>query len=199
MEFTVKGVKIRFSFLFFFFFTLMFLLDQSGFVLMGFLAALIHEMGHIIAFVLVGDLPNEIAFEISGIKMVRAQKIVSYQKEVFQLLMGSVFNFILFFTFSFCLNSVNQLSIFAVSHLILGIFNLLPIQALDGGKLLTILLSRIFDLHTADRLASFMSWITLSFLFLFSFFFLLFQRMENYSLILLCIWMFVVGIKPKTA
>lgn len=195
MEFEIKGIKIRFSFLFFFFFSLMFLLDQSGFVLMGFLAALIHELGHVIAFVLVLDFPSEISFEISGIKMVRSKKITSYKKEVFQLLMGSFFNFILFFILFFSLNSINRISIFAVSHLILGIFNLLPIQALDGGKLLRLFWEKKTDIQTAYRITNIISWSTLLGLAVVSVIFFLHQKSGNLSFLLICIWMFSISLK----
>ena len=148
---------------------------------MGFLAALIHELGHVIAFVLVLDFPSEISFEISGIKMVRSKKITSYKKEVFQLLMGSFFNFILFFILFFSLNSINRISIFAVNHLILGIFNLLPIQALDGGKLLRLFWEKKTDIQTAYRITNIISWSTLLGLTVVSVIFFLHQKSGNLS------------------
>ena len=77
MEFVIKGVKIRFTFLFFWMLTLFCLIDRSGILLWGVFAAFIHELGHIIAFVLVGDLPEELSFEITGIKMVRSGKAIT--------------------------------------------------------------------------------------------------------------------------
>ena len=99
IEFVVKGIRIKLSFLFFWFFALLLFIDKSGFVLMGFIAASIHELGHLLAFVLLNDLPIELSFEIAGIKMVRSQKIIPAWKSLVQLLAGSSLNFIFFFIF----------------------------------------------------------------------------------------------------
>ncbi len=149
IEFNIKGVKLRFTFLFFWFFTLLFLLDRSGILLYGLLAALIHEGGHILAFLLLHDRPEEISFEIGGIRMVRRQHPISVAGELFQLMMGSVTNLLVFFLLLFSLKTVSRLSMFAVSHLFLGLFNLLPITSLDGGKIVQLLLEQRLGIRTA--------------------------------------------------
>lgn len=157
IEFMIKGVKLRFTFLFFWFFTLLFLLDRSGILLYGLLAALIHECGHILAFLLLHDRPEEISFEIGGIRMVRPQRPAGAAKEFFQLIMGSAVNLIMFALLTFSLGAVNRLSMFAVSHLVLGLFNLLPVSSLDGGKILLLLLEQRLELRTAYVIAKILS------------------------------------------
>ena len=157
IEFTIKGVKLRFTFLFFWFFTLLFLLDRSGILLYGLLAALIHECGHVLAFLLLHDRPEEISFEIGGIRMVRPQRPIGVAWEVFQLMMGSVTNLAVFFLLAFSLGTINRLSLFAVSHLFLGLFNLLPVTSLDGGKILQLLLEQRLSLRTAYMFSKILS------------------------------------------
>ncbi len=200
MEFTIKGVKIRFSYLFFFLFTLLFLFDRSGFVLMGMLAGLIHELGHMIAFLICHDLPQEISFELTGIRLVRKKGITTRKKEVFELLMGSGINFFLFFVCSFSLDRISPVSIFAVSHLVLGIFNLLPIEALDGGKLFQLMLESRTDPQNAYIWTKRASRLILILLISGLLLRLGFDHSKsNVSLLLLAVWMIAVGLKPKTA
>ena len=194
MEFTWKGVRIQFHFLFFWTLAFLVLLDRSGFVAMSLLAAIIHELGHIVAFILLHDLPSEISFEAAGIRMVRSEKDVSVKKELFQLFMGSITNFVVFLLFSFSLKTVNQASVFAVSHLLLGIFNLLPIQALDGGKVLYLLLSQILYPETAYRISRGITWTTILLLTIFSIY-LCRHGKGNLSLLLICGWLTITSMK----
>ena len=194
MEFVVKGVKIRFTFLFFWMLTLFCLIDRSGVLLWGVLAAFIHELGHIIAFVLVGDLPEELSFEITGIKMVRSGKAITSGKEIFQLLMGSCTNFLVFLILSYSLQTVNKVSLFAISHLILGIFNLLPIQSLDGGMILKIINEKLFGIRKASVLGKVVSLMILIPLFCVGCYLCVSERF-HFSLLLVCVWLLVACIK----
>lgn len=194
MEFVIKGVKIRFTFLFFWMLTLFCFIDRSGILLWGVLAACIHELGHMIAFVLVGDLPEELSFEITGIKMVRSTKAITPGKEIFQLLMGSCTNFLVFLILSYSLQTVNKVSLFAVSHLILGVFNLLPIQSLDGGMILKIINEKLFGIRKAYVLGKVISLIVLIPLFGVGCYLCVSQRF-HFSLLFICIWLFIVCMK----
>ena len=194
MEFRVKGIKIRFTFLFFWILTLFCLVDRSGILFWGVLAAIIHELGHIIAFLLVGDFPEELSFELTGIKMVRSGKAITPGKEIFQLFMGSGANFLVFFILSYSLQTVNKISLFAVSHLILGVFNLLPIQTLDGGMILKIINERIFGIRTAYVLGKVISFVILIPLLCVGCYLCVLQRF-HFSLLFVCIWLLVACIK----
>lgn len=136
------GIVIKFDFIFFAIITLFTILDKSGVGLLGLLACIMHEIGHIIAFILVGNKPKELAFEGGGMKLVKGDNFLSYHKELIILLSGSLVNFIMFFIFYFSTDTINNISIFAMVHLVLGIFNLLPINTLDGAKILNIILSK---------------------------------------------------------
>ena len=168
--------------------TLFCLIDRSGILLWGVFAAFIHELGHIIAFVLVGDLPEELSFEITGIKMVRSGKAITSGKEIFQLLMGSCTNFLVFLILSYSLQTVNKVSLFAISHLILGIFNLRPIQSLDGGMILKIIIRKAYVL---GKVVSLMILIPL---FCVGCYLCVSERF-HFSLLLVCVWLLVACIK----
>lgn len=196
MTFIVKGVKIRFTFLFFWIFTLFFLLDQSGMMFMGALAAVIHEFGHCIAFLLTGDIPEEISFEWTGIRMVRKNHPLSMGKELFQLFAGSMTNFFVFFLLVFSLDQISKTSLFAVSHLILGIFNLLPVKTLDGGKIVCLLLEHRFGIRRGYMTASILSYLVLLPVCLFGGY-LFFSGRGSFSLLLIGIWMVFLCVREK--
>ena len=197
IEFVVKGIRIKLSFLFFWFFALLLFIDKSGFVLMGFIAASIHELGHLLAFVLLNDLPTELSFEVAGIKMVRSQKIIPAWKSLVQLLAGSSLNFIFFFILLFSLHSVNRISVFATCHFMLGVFNLLPIRALDGGKIIQLLLDKIFSPRISVLVCTMISWGTLVLLIGICLYFF-FVGTGNLSLFSICIWMGIVCCKKES-
>ena len=194
MELVIKGVKIRFRFLFFWMLTLFCLIDRSGILLWGFSAALLHELGHLIAFIATGDLPEELSFEITGIKMVRSDRTVTLGKEIFQLLMGSGTNFAVFLILSYSLQTINKVSLFAVSHLILGVFNLLPIQGLDGGMILKLFNEKLFGIRKAYILGKIISFLVLIPLFGIGVYLCLFHD-RHFSLLLISIWLFIACIK----
>lgn len=194
MELVIKGVKIRFRFLFFWMLTIFCLIDRSGILLWGFSAALLHELGHLIAFIATGDLPEELSFEITGIKMVRSDRTVSLGKEIFQLLMGSGTNFAVFLILSYSLQTINKVSLFAVSHLILGVFNLLPIQGLDGGMILKLFNEKLFGIRKAYILGKIISFLVLIPLFGIGVYLFLFHD-RHFSLLLISICLFIACIK----
>lgn len=151
------GIIVKFDFIFFAIITLFTMLDKSGIGVLGLLACVIHEIGHIIALVVVGNKPKELAFEGGGMKLVKGDNFLSYDKEIIILLSGSITNFILFIVFYFSTNQINDMSIFAMVHLVLGVFNLLPINTLDGAKILNIILSKNFNPIFAQRIINFVS------------------------------------------
>lgn len=145
-----KHTTIEIHFLFVGMITLFLLIDRTGAAVLGLLAALIHELGHMIAFVATGYSPQRIAFEMCGIRLQKKTYEMSFPKEVFVLLAGSGMNFLVFCALCYSIGSVNTTSLFAVIHLVLGILNLMPVNGLDGGKLLRLFLGRHFAERTVD-------------------------------------------------
>ena len=136
--FEIRGIKIQFSFLFFALITIIVLLDPTGIALLSLLAALAHELGHIIAFLCLGQKPQLISFEFSGIRLRESyHHQTKFLPELVLLLAGSAVNLTAFgcFYLTGCWTA-------AAIHLCLGVYNLLPVHHLDGGKILSLLLSQ---------------------------------------------------------
>lgn len=142
VKFKLLGVMISIDFLFIAVITLFSVLDKTGFSLMGIAVCLMHEMGHIIAFYIIGEKPDELVFEMSGIRLSKSFGNISHSKEFFVLISGSLVNFICFFALCGNLHKgINNINIFAVFHLLIGVFNLIPARCFDGGKLTELFLT----------------------------------------------------------
>lgn len=155
LEFKIKGITVRFTFLFFAVMTVFLLMDTSGLSFWGFVAAIIHECGHIIMFLLLGNKPKKIAFEVSGISILKENTYTAYWKDILIIMAGPCTNLLM----AFLLLHNNPYSINGFLHLGVGCFNLLPIKVLDGGELLMLLLSIKYDSVRAERIVLFISYV----------------------------------------
>lgn len=150
--FTVRGVRVEIHFLFVAVLTLCMLLDETQIAVMGLLASLMHEAGHVAALGLTGCKPRRLAFEISGIALEQGARAMTVRQELVVLLAGSAVNLVFFGAAAWLSGSPERAGAFAAVHLVLGIVNLLPVSALDGGKILRLLLEQVVPLRTAERI-----------------------------------------------
>lgn len=150
IRFTLFGIKFFIGFMFVALVTVYLIVDKSGIAAIGLAACFIHELGHICMFFAVGLTPLELHFEFSGIRIVKPVAMLSYYKEVLVQIAGSVANLSVFFLLCGTIDGITTRSIFAVTHLILGVFNLLPIKSFDGGKLLELTLIRFCTIKVTE-------------------------------------------------
>ena len=134
IEFTIgKTTRIIIDFTFFATISLFFYFDKSGWGIIGICACVIHEIGHLAAlYVEKGELKS-LTFYGGGIKIGYGKKA---DASVFLIVAGSLMNFIIFAVFYFITPQNYELKLFAVLNLIIGLFNLIPLQQFDGGRLL---------------------------------------------------------------
>ena len=147
MSFTIKGIRIQITFSFLAVLLLMVEHCGSNDPLWCVVCCLIHEMGHIIAYLCCGTKPKELLLEAGGLRIVPPDALLSVKQEAFVLAGGIAAN----------LRSAGVLLMTgaipaAGMHLFLAAFNLLPLAPLDGGQLLALLL-RNSGLPSADRIA----------------------------------------------
>lgn len=142
------------------------LIDESGYGIMGLYACLIHEIGHLIAMVTCRLNPDEILFYGAGIRIKAYDEYkLSYNKEIFILSFGSITN-LLVFAVLYYTSDRGSIGIFAAIHLLIGLFNLLPITIFDGGRILELVLMRRMRVNTAALISQIVSAIcTLAMLF----------------------------------
>ncbi len=119
-------------------------------------ASVLHELSHVLMLFFVGEGVEKITFAPQGVSLVRKGNLISYKAEIFVLMAGCLLNFTLFFIFYLIPCSLS-LKLFSVVNLGLGLFNLLPIGTLDGGRILKILLKNMFSSQKADVISKIIS------------------------------------------
>ena len=116
------------------------------------LAAICHEAGHYVALRLCGGRLAGVSVSAFGAQMrIRDRYRLSYGREALCVLAGPLVNGTLSWLLGLDGAWREELYIFAGAQLILGVFNLLPLWALDGGRLLWIALAWRTDPFLADK------------------------------------------------
>lgn len=156
MNFKILGVNIKVSFILVAMLTLFSLYDKTGIAFCSVWAAALHECGHTSAALLLKLKIRDLTFAPFGIRMRLRGDLctVPTGKKILLLLAGSLTNFITFF--ALCLLS-KKVTLTACVHFVVGAFNLLPVTTLDGGRVLTELLSLKMDEKTAQMICDILS------------------------------------------
>lgn len=136
VEWTWRGVTLRLNLLFPASVIVFMSLDTGNFTLLCLLASLLHEVGHVLAMLIVHDRPWRVTMGIFGIRVERDRSCyLGYRAAAVVSLAGPLVNV-------FCFTLLWQLRqpTSAVIHAGLALFNLLPVTSLDGGEALHALL-----------------------------------------------------------
>lgn len=146
------NLKIILALIFFFMF------DNINTYLIFLFFILIHEVAHLIAGISIGGIPKKMTISIFGVSM----EFYSYgkNKSIYKLIffcIGPLVNFIIgFLCNKFMKNSELKYLIVSTNYAI-GIFNLVPILPLDGGKILKELLKILFGFDNSNKIMIFVS------------------------------------------
>lgn len=180
--------KIRFDNSFYFFLVLVILCGQFKMFSFIFLLIFFHELGHAITgFLLKWDINSITFYPYGGITKFDVLENRSLKKEIMILIMGSIFQIITYFI----LSNLFNYSYIKDYHYTLLIFNLLPIYTLDGGRLVNLLCSFVFNYLVSFYITIGVSLITIisliiysinyyqNFNFLFMLIFLIFKILEG--------------------
>lgn len=122
--------------------TLFLLLDRTGLGSLGLAVCAIHELGHLLAFLLLRRIPACLSLEWNGIRLEEPREGLTSREWLFVLLAGSLLNLLFFLLLLPLLTAPSRAGVFAAMHLVVGLYNLLPLPGLDGGRLLSHFLYR---------------------------------------------------------
>ena len=118
------------------------------------LAALCHELGHYLALNWFGANIEAVHVTPFGIRMDVAQRPqLSYGKELLAVAAGPAVNLLAALVLSSIGYRWEGAYLVAGAHLVLGVFNLLPVYPLDGGRLLWLAVAWCTDPFLADHCA----------------------------------------------
>ena len=113
------------------------------------LSALCHELGHLAALRLAGTEVELLRLTAFGAEIRADTRYLPYPKEILCTLAGPAVNLIL----ALLVARLCKDYLFAGANAILGVYNLLPVDGLDGGRALFLLLSWCTEPFTALRVS----------------------------------------------
>ncbi len=152
MKFKFFGTEVYISFLFCAVLCFMLCIDRTGLVIPTLFAVFIHESGHMLAMWATDCQPKAIRLIPTSVQIVRG---FSPKKcgEAAITVCGSAANFVVcgVLFINYYIFDSRQSLVFATLNLVIAVFNLMPVSGLDGGTLLTLLLSRFTDIYKAER------------------------------------------------
>lgn len=138
--------------------TLMLILDESGLCAVALFCCIIHEAGHIICLLILGESPSSVELSFYGIKLERKEpSVLTAAEELAVYAAGPVMNFV-FSAFMLPFASEHSgIKTAATISFFIGIFNLVPCAPLDGGNIIFSFLSYMVDEEKAKKISFYVS------------------------------------------
>lgn len=191
MMLNIYGIKVEITFYFVAFIAFILSLKVPSNILITVISSLIHECGHIIMMIVLGNKPKKLRFELTGINIIRNKEInISNRNEVIISFGGPLLNLIIviFCCIYLCFYDNTIVITFACINLILMVFNLLPIKGLDGGNILFHLIIQYCDILFSSKVIKFTSVFFIVIIFIWGVYVLVVSR-YNISLIMIAIFL----------
>lgn len=155
MKFRLFDIDFEITFLFTALIAFIISLNSPFNVIITVFSSLLHETGHLMAMSLLGNKPQCVRFEITGMNIKRQPSMkISTKNELLIALGGPIANALIFLLscIFLCFSENEKICIIAGVNLILMTFNLLPVKRLDGGMALYFLLSRKFNIDFCEKI-----------------------------------------------
>ena len=191
MTFQLGKISFEISFPLVALMTAVIIFDTSMSVIICFTSVIAHETGHLLALRHFGSYPKKIKLTLFDIAIIDREKINRSDKaEIIITLAGVTVNFILAGISYFFIQNP-YMEIFFNTNLTLGLFNSLPIDSLDGGQALFILLSRKFSPFTSMKILDIISFMILIPVAVMGFLVLL-QSKYNFTLLLTALYLIAI-------
>ncbi|MBQ2971372.1 MAG: hypothetical protein IJE16_02350 [Ruminococcus sp.] len=184
MKSELSGVKFEVSFLTVALMSIVIIIDTSNKVLLCFLCALIHEGGHLLSMFIFSVKPRGIKLRLFDI-VIDADSGKSFFADLVITLSGPLLNLLFAFVFYYI-----DYTMF-VMNLLLGVFNLLPLESFDGGHALYLLLCRKFSVFTSLLIIRVLTFVLLVPMFILGVL-VLFSSKYNYSLLLIALYLLAI-------
>lgn len=196
MHFYIKTTRIDLGFPFAASAAVILMLDKSETALLIFLCCALHEAGHILLLTLCSAPPDAIILGVFGMRIERGEVCLDYRREAVCTLAGPAANFIVSLAvLPFARVYPNALKLAALSAGI-GVFNLLPVEPMDGAAALKSLLLLKHEEHTADKVVDIFVAVLLIPLTVCGII-LLIKTGNNFTLLCVCIYISVYLIAKK--
>ncbi len=164
MTFQIGKITFEMSFPLVALMTAVIIFDTSMSVILCFASVILHETGHLLALKYYGSFPDRMKLTLFDIAIIDRKKNARSDKaELVITLAGVTVNFMIagLFFFLFRFFQEKTLETFYITNLTLALFNSLPVDSLDGGQALLILLGKILSPYHAVKVLDIISFIIL--------------------------------------
>lgn len=150
IELPFRRFKVCFHFSFFATVAILMLCADSCYAVNGLYACLLHETGHLAVMMLFGQPVKKLIFYGAGIKIIQRKNelLVGFGKQLSILAAGCTVNFLIYAMTVF----FHRYELFGLINLMVGLFNILPLNCLDGGKIIVLCFYRFFTYDKAMKL-----------------------------------------------
>lgn len=199
MTLIIKDTSYRVDFSFALTVTLMLLLCSESTVILCLVSSMLHEMGHLVPMHLLGLKVESVIFGAFGVRIQRCVDCsLSYKKEAVIACGGILVNFIIAI-FSY-LYYYLQSSDFALKltgvNIIIALFNMIPIEVLDMGRVIKYILLCRFEENVCDRILRTISVIFVNILVVLCICYSIFVGI-NLSLIAVTLYLYIITLIKK--
>lgn len=155
-------MRFRIDLRVFIFLILFYLTNQIEIYALIMCFAIIHELGHLLAGIVLGFSPNKIEINPFGVsigfkmnlkdynKKIKKANIIE-EKKIFVAMAGPIVNLLVIFIVNNLNINIYEKTMVIYSNLLLILFNLLPIVPLDGGRILKGILHINFGKEKAEK------------------------------------------------
>lgn len=194
---SIWGVDIKFNLLICIVFIVFFLFGYVENAVISFFVVLLHEGAHIMMAKILGYRIDSIEiFPFGGVARIEEAIAVNPQHEIMIAMIGPITNFITVFISYNLLNVLhisNELfAFFTYANLTIGIFNLLPIIPLDGGRVFRAYLAYLIGFKRATQIAVILAKIISVFLFLLGFYMMQYNQL-NILVLFIAIFLYIAA------
>lgn len=194
MKISFKKTDVTVSFFLAAFIAFSLLSEAGKNIVFALTAAFLHESGHFLVMCIMKNRPEKLVLNAAGVEMSNRDGIkLSFQQEIFAAFAGPAINFLTALLLLTIYNFFprDYLVFNAGTNICLGIFNLLPIETLDGGRILYFALAIRYDLPKAEKCVHTVSLILTVVLLVFGIF-LFFRTKRNLSLLITSLYLVMI-------
>lgn len=193
MNFSAFGIRFKISYFFTLAITIFIASDRTGNILSFLLATLVHEAGHLLCMMLFKAKPREIILTPGTVRIVNGS-ITTNNENLLILISGPITNLVFFIIFI----NFSPFKLFALVNLVLFFFNLMPIDGLDGGSILKLVLKMKHTETYAERVL-FVITVVFAVGLIFVFVYFILNGTANYSIPILLLYLLLPYAVKKTS
>lgn len=132
---------------------LLFLFNNINTYIIFLISITLHELAHLFIGIIIGGIPKKMTISILGVSL----EFYSYGKnksicKIIFYIVGPLINFIIAFFCYYFFENDNLVQLIITTNIVIGIFNLIPILPLDGGKILKEILKNILGFEKSNMI-----------------------------------------------